>query len=358
VILFISEDPLLTTKRILKFALLLFAFEAYMTAAPPTQVCSDSGANSVVASVDGATVTLADFEHERPFGLFQAQNAFYQTEKKAVDEYLDDYLLERQAQKENVTVPELLKVHVDSTIAKDPGDDALRVYYEGLDSAEPFETMRGKILDHIHERRLAKAKLAYIQTLRSQSQITLQLPAPRVQVSLDKTQVRGAEGAPVTLVEFADFECPYCQQFEPTLDRLRADFKDKLAFAYKDVPLPMHGHAEKAAEAAHCAGTQNKYWEYHDLLLKTKELEIPQLKAEAQNLGLDTTAFNKCLDSGEQADTIKATLEEARQLGITGTPSFLLNGRYFSGVMSYDQLHSLVAEELKTLENQPQRAAR
>lgn len=329
-----------------------------MSAAPPTQVCSDSSANSVVASVDGATVTLADFEHERPFGLFQAQNAFYQSEKKAVDDYLDDYLLERQAQKEKVTVAELLKIHVDSTIAKDPDDEALRVYYEGLDSAEPFETMRGKILDHLHERRLAKAKAAYIQTLRSQSKITLQVSAPRAQVSVDKTQLRGADGAPVTLVEFADFECPYCQQFEPTLDKLQADFKDKLAFAYKDVPLPMHGHAEKAAEAAHCAGAQNKYWEYHDLLLKTKELEIPQLKAAAQNLGLDTTAFDKCLDSGAQADSIKTTLEEARQLGITGTPSFLLNGRFYSGAMSYDQLHTLVTEELKTSENQPQQAAK
>jgi len=329
-----------------------------MSAAPPTQVCSDPSANSVVASVDGATVTLADFEHERPFGLFQARNAFYQSEKKAVDDYLDDYLLERQAQKEKVTVAELLKIHVDSTIAKDPDDEALRVYYEGLDSAEPFETMRGKILDHLHERRLAKAKAAYIQTLRSQSKITLQVSAPRAQVSVDKTQLRGADGAPVTLVEFADFECPYCQQFEPTLDKLQADFKDKLAFAYKDVPLPMHGHAEKAAEAAHCAGAQNKYWEYHDLLLKTKELEIPQLKAAAQNLGLDTTAFDKCLDSGAQADSIKTTLEEARQLGITGTPSFLLNGRFYSGAMSYDQLHTLVTEELKTSENQPQQAAK
>lgn len=342
--------------RILTFPVLLIALEACLVAAPPPGI--DLSENTVVATVDGKRVTLGDFEQKNPFALFQAQNTFYETEKKAVDTYLDDYLLAQQAKKENVTVPQLLETHVNSTIAKDPDDAALRVYYEGLDTTETFDAMRSKILDHLRERRIAKAKQAYMQTLRAQSTIKIELAPPRVQVSLANASVRGEAGSPLTLVEFADYECPYCQQFESDLDRLQQDFKGKVVFAYKDVPLPMHGHAEKAAEAARCAGAQNKFWQYHDLLFKTRELEIQQLKADAQSLALDTAAFDKCLDSGAEANSVKLNLDEAQQLGVTGTPSFLLNGHFFAGTMSYDQLHTMVADELKASENQPQQASR
>jgi protein-disulfide isomerase len=149
------------------------------------------------------------------------------------------------------------------------------------------------------------------------------------------------------LVEYADYECPYCQQVQPTLDRLEAEFKGKIAFAYKDLPLPMHPRAQKAAEASQCAGLQGKYWEYHDLLLKTKGLEPTQLKAAAGQLGLETAGFDKCLDSGERVDAVKATLDEAQKLGLQGTPSFFLNGRFFSGNLSYDQMRQMMEDELR-----------
>jgi protein-disulfide isomerase len=317
----------------------------------------NQGGNSVIAEVDGTKLTLADFERRRPEALFQARNAFYETEKKAVEEFVDSYLLERQAQKENVTVAQLLERHVNSTIAKDPDDTALRVYYEGIDTNEPFEAVRGKILEILRQRRTAKAKSAYMQELRNEAKITIAVAPPRAQISLDNARVRGAVGAPLTLVEYADYECPYCQQMQPALLQLEADYKGKLAFAYKDVPLPMHPHAQKAAEAAQCAGVQNKYWEYHDLLWKTKALELNQLKSTAGQLMLDTKAFDKCLDSGDQLETVKASMDEAQRLGIQGTPSFFLNGRFFSGILTYTQLRQIVEEELKRTIVQPRQTA-
>jgi protein-disulfide isomerase len=314
---------------------------------------SYQGSNSVVAEVDGIKITLADFEQRRPDALFQARVAFYEAEKKAVDEFIDSYLLERRAQKENLTVTQLLERHVNNVIAKDPDDDALRVYYEGIDTNEPFEAVRGRIIEILRQRRIAKAKSAYMASLRNDAKVTLSVLPPRADVSLSASHVRGATGAPLTLIEFADYECPYCQQMQPAISKLEAEYKDKLAFAYKDVPLPMHAHAQKAAEAAHCAGVQNKYWEYHDVLLATKALEVPQLKSAAAGLALDTKAFDKCLDSGEQAETVRASTEEAQKLGIQGTPSFFLNGRFFSGIMSYDQLRQIVDEELKSTKSTP-----
>jgi protein-disulfide isomerase len=159
--------------------------------------------------------------------------------------------------------------------------------------------------------------------------------------------LKGNANAPLVLVEYADYECPYCQLAEPDLEKLTTAFAGKIAFAFKDLPLPMHAHAQKAAEAAQCAGVQGKYWEYHDLLFKTKELEVPQLKAKAKDLGLDLKAFDACLDGGARADSIKSVLQEAQTLGLQGTPSFFLNGRFVNGMPKYEQLRQMVEEELK-----------
>jgi len=307
-----------------------------------------SGKGTVVlVEVDGAKLTLADLERKRPSGLFNARNSFYEAERKAVEEFVDEYLLERQAQREQVTVKELLERHVNSALAKDPSDEALRVYYEGLDAVQPYEAVRDQFLQHLRERRIAKLKTAYFQSLRSQASIALRLTPPRATVPLKDAQIRGAADAPVMLVEYADYECPYCQQIQPTLDRLEAEFKGKLSFAYKDVPLPNHPHAQKAAEAAHCAGVQGKYWEYHDLLYKTKKLDVADLKENARALQLNGSAFEKCLNSGEQSERVKAQLAEGQSLGLQGTPSFFINGRVFSGSLTYEQLSAVVEEELR-----------
>jgi len=314
----------------------------------------ESGAPSpdqagVVAVVDGTPITLGEFERQRPLALFQAKNTFYEAEKKAVDTYLDDYILERQARKENVSVPRLLELHVNATIAKDPTDESLEIYYEGLDTTEAFDTMKVKIRDHIRERRIGKAKDAYLQSLRKEARIEIQVEGPRATVSAGAAPMRGTTSAPLTLIEYADYECPYCQQSAPDLAKIEAAYQGKLAFVYKDFPLPMHPHAQKAAEAAQCAGAQNKYWEYHDLLLTTKQLEMPDLKAAASTLDLDTAAFNTCLDSGQKSSVVKANMDEGIELGVTGTPSFFLNGKFISGSLPFEQFHQVLDEELKAV---------
>jgi protein-disulfide isomerase len=313
-------------------------------------VCAASEANSspaidnVVAVIDGAKITQADLEQKH--NLFQARNTYYEAERKVLDQFVDDYILEHAARKENVTVEELLKRHTQGAEGVDPPDDALRVYYEGLDTTEPFDTAKDKIKEFIRQKRITKAKTAYMAELKAQAKVEIELAAPRAQASLKGAAIRGPKDAPVTVIEFADFECPYCQQIEPKLMRLQQEFQGKLAFAYKDFPLPMHAHAQKAAEAAHCALDQGKFWEFHDLLYSSHQLDVSQLKQSARTLKLDGEAFDKCLDSGASAAVVKANLDEAQGLAISGTPGFFVNGRYLEGNVPYDSLRSVVAEEL------------
>jgi protein-disulfide isomerase len=112
----------------------------------------------------------------------------------------------------------------------------------------------------------------------------------------------------------------------------------------------MHQFAQKAAEAAHCAGDQSRYWEYHDALLANRALDLGSLKRYARDLKLDTAAFDTCLDKGQQAGTVKTNLTEAQNLGLQGTPTIFINGRYISGELTYERLRGVIAEELSAIE--------
>jgi protein-disulfide isomerase len=296
--------------------------------------------------IDGATFSVADLQRKSSGALFQARNALFEAERKAADEFINDYLLDREAKKENITVEQLLERRVYSTF-KEPSEEALRVYYDGIDTTESFDAVRDKIRDVIRQRWMTKAKAAYVKSLRSKANVTLRLAPPRAQITAENTPVRGAAAAAVTVVEFADYECPYCQQIEPAVAKLEAAYKGRIAFAYKDVPLPMHAHAQKAAEAAHCAGAQGKYWEYHDLLFATKQYDVAQLKEHARTLKLDGKAFDQCLDSGAQAERIKASVAEAQSIGLPGTPGFFVNGRFINGAVDYQILQQIIEEELR-----------
>ena len=319
-----------------------------------SSVCFAGQAEDVLAEVDGEKLTRVDFNRRYTTRLFQARNGYYEAERKALDDFIEQYLLERQAKKEKITIEQLMARHVDAKIGPDPNDAALQVYFEGLDTQESFDAVKGKILEHLRQRRAAKLRTAYVQSLRSQASVSVRMAPPRTNMSLKGTPIRGAQDAAVTIVEYADYECPYCLQIHPGLEKLEAEYKGKLAFAFKDTPLPNHPNAQKAAEATHCAGDQGKYWELHDTLLVKKQVELPMLKQYARSLKLDAAAFDKCLDSGAKADLVKTQLAEAQTIGIQGTPSFFINGRFFSGAATYEKLRELVEEELNAMAERKQ----
>jgi protein-disulfide isomerase len=302
--------------------------------------------SGVIAEVNGDKLTVADLEQKEATELLQSRYKYYQAARKALDDLIDQHLLEMQAHHENLTVEQLLQREVNGKLQADPTEDQLRVYYEGVETDQPYEAMREQILQHIREARQSKARAAYLKTLRSQAQISIALAPPTAPVEVAHSPVRGKADAPVVLVEFADYQCPYCQKIHPDLDKLQKEFGSKLALVYKDYPLPMHPYAQKAAEAARCAGVQGKFWEFHDQLFAGKKLQLSDLKEEARTLNLDADRFDKCLDGGSEAASVDKDRKEATSLGLTGTPSFFVNGHFFSGVLSYAALRDMVEQQL------------
>jgi protein-disulfide isomerase len=301
--------------------------------------------SSVVAEIAGHKVSADELEEKEAGKLLQAKYKYYLAERDALDQYIDDQLLEMQAKKEGVTLDELFKRHISANVPE-PTEDQLRFYYEGVQTDEPYEAARPHIVDTVHQLRTKKARDAYIAELRGEYAVVVELNQPSAHVEVGDAPRLGSESAPVQIIEFADYECPYCQQVNADLTRLREQFGNSVSVTYKDFPLPMHPLAARAAEAARCAGAQGKFWEFHDSLFETKRLQVSDLKEQAGKLKLDTARFDQCLDSGEQAAAVKKDSKEGQRLGLQGTPSFFINGHFMSGAIGYMKLRDTVMQEL------------
>jgi protein-disulfide isomerase len=169
----------------------------------------------------------------------------------------------------------------------------------------------------------------------------------RVAVDLGDAPASGPTDAKVVLVEFADFQCPYCGDVEPTLQALHAAYQGRVRFVFKQFPLSFHQYAQLAAEASLAAHAQGHFWEFHDLLFAHQaSLARADLEATAQGLGLDLVAFTAALDQHAYAAAVGADEQQGQSLGVTGTPAFFINGRLAIGALPYDTLRGLIDEEL------------
>ncbi len=170
--------------------------------------------------------------------------------------------------------------------------------------------------------------------------------APRFTV--DPAMTRGPAAAPVTIVEWSDYECPFCKRAQEILHRLQGEFPDTVRFVFKDFPLRSHPNALPAALAARCAGAQGRYWEYHDLLFVGQpDLARDDLIGYARRLGLDVSAFTECLDSARFQDAVLADQREGREAGVRATPTFFINRRKVEGALPLDEFRDAIKQALR-----------
>ena len=170
----------------------------------------------------------------------------------------------------------------------------------------------------------------------------------RVNVSTDGDPSIGPSDAPITIVEFSDYQCPYCQSwYQQTFDQLMANYPDKILFVYRDLPLPGHPESLPAAEAANCAGEQGAYWKFHnDLFSGQYSLGRAAYEQYASDLGMDTAAFSACLDDHRYQAEVKADYADAVRIGLSGTPSFVINGRILVGAQPFERFKAIIDAEL------------
>lgn len=169
----------------------------------------------------------------------------------------------------------------------------------------------------------------------------------RSSVTADDDPSIGPADAPVEIIEFSDFQCPYCARAEPTVKQVIEEYGDQVRLVYRDFPLSIHSNAQKAAEAGECAYDQGMFWEMHDKMFENQgSLGTASLKGYAEELGMDTAEFNDCLDSGKHEDEVKEDFADGVDAGVTGTPAFFINGIKLSGAQPFSSFKQVIDQEL------------
>lgn len=321
-------------------------------AAAASAQSAESDAN--VAAIDDLVVHESDLD-----SWWQAHDAasyarvrrdWYDGRRRALDAVLGDHLLQREAASRGMSVERLLVAELPKR-AVAVTDGEIRQMYERslpLPGGMTFDQVKPMATTYLQQQHLDDARARFVGELRESAHVTIRLVPPRQRVAIAAVDpARGFASAPIQLVEFSDFECPYCKQLEPVLTRIREKYGDRLRLVWKDFPLPIHSQARGAAEAARCAGDQGHFWEYHDLLFANQQSLAPDdLKRHAATMKLDLGQFAACVEGGRHRAEVTADLEEGTRQGIEATPTVFINGRAVIGAQPFDVYEKIIEEEL------------
>lgn len=343
-------------KQLIPGALLLVAALGVLPACAQQKAAaagSASGSNQVLAVVNGKPVTEADVRQANA-DQFKALDREYQQNvhqllENSLDQAVQDRLLEAEAASRKVTKDQLL-AEIKPAAVTDADVDA---FYEQNKAQipRPKEQVAAQIKTYLEQQGQQKARTEYFKTLQAKYKVDYKLEPIRVEVAATGP-AKGPANAPVTIVEFSDFQCPFCSRLTPTLAEVEKKYGDKIRLVFRQYPLPFHQNAQKAAEASLCAADQGKFWELHDAMFGNQgELGVDQLKAKAASLGLNADKFNKCLDSGEKAAAIQADVKAGSAAGVSGTPAMFINGRFINGAVPIDNITTVIDDELRRAGN-------
>jgi protein-disulfide isomerase len=274
----------------------------------------------------------------------EAQHTLLQ---RQTDKLLDRKALELEAQSRGVGV-DAIKAEITVPAVTDEETRAYYEFHKSRANGRTFEDLQPEITQYLANQHNSDATRKFYDELRAKHGVTSLLPPYRVAVAANGP-VRGRDAAPVTIVEFGDFECPFCRQAEDTVRIILGMHPDNVRLVFRELPLPsLHPNALHAAEAAVCADHQGRFWPMHDALYENQSALAPDdLKSTAKRLGIDMDSFNACLGDPQTLKTIEEDAKAADALNINVTPYFLINGRPLSGSVPIDTFEALVSDELQ-----------
>jgi protein-disulfide isomerase len=314
------------------------------------------GSQDTAARIGDRTVTVRELDdrwkQEDPAAKAQAEQAVYDGRKAALDAIIADTLVTEAAKAKGVTKEAFVQAEVAKRVKPVADTDVRNFYVQNSERMQgrSFEQMSAAIQQYLQQQRENDAKQALIAELRkSGPPVRVVMDAPRITVAVNADDPsQGKTDALVTVVEFSDFQCPFCLRVMPTLKELRTKYGDRMRLVWKDFPLTqIHPQAFVAAQAGNCAREQGKFWEYHDTLFANQSsLQPDSLKKYAADTGLDTATFNQCLESSKYEARVQEALAAGSRLGIGSTPTVYVNGRMINGAQPIEVFESVIEEEL------------
>lgn len=328
----------------------LVVMRAQPASAPASAPAAPQAASAVVAQIDGETITEAEVDRAVGMQLDRLNQQVYELRQQGLDRLLSQRLLAREAAKRGMSVEDLLRAEVGSKVVPVTTQQVDEFYEANKARLPDRPDIKDQVKRFLEQQRGEEAAKAYVESLRKTANVVVSLaPPPVVRYDVSsRGPSRGPASAPVTIVEFSDFHCPFCRRVQPVLSELLARYPTQVRLVYRDLPLDsLHPQARRAAEAARCANDQEKFWPFHDALYERgPDASTETLRAAATAVGLDLAAFEQCLGSGKHREAVQEDVEEAQSLGAEGTPAFFINGRFLSGAQPLETFVKVIDEEL------------
>jgi len=314
--------------------------------------CQSAG-GPPAARVEGHEISIEEVDESIRQDLYMetygepTSSKAHEARREKIDALIDDYLLSSAAEKAGTTIDEWILA--EAALLPPVSDELVQKFFDEnhdkFGQGVTIEQLSPQIRNYLEQGR----QDAVIRMLREASDVAILIDRPRLEVAAVGPQL-GPDSAAITMVEFSDFQCPFCERVVPTLKELAKRYPDSLRIIYRHQPLPFHPNARPAAEASVCAEAQGKFWEYHDLLFANrKALAAEDLIAYAEQIELDLDAFRGCLALPTTAARIDADMAAATRVGATGTPAFYINGIKLTGAKPIEAFAAIIDEELQRL---------
>jgi protein-disulfide isomerase len=305
--------------------------------------------NAQVARIGPDAIYESDLLPQVGGQVIQLRNQEYELKMKALTSLIGQRVLAAAAKLEGVSEEAYLEEKVDRKAAP-PSPGEIEAFYLAQKDRinRPLEEIRPQVEQALVQARRQQARQEFMEQLLRSPGVSILLSRPKVDVTADTGRLRGNPEASVTIVEFSDFQCPYCQAAQQTLKDVLAKYDGKVRLGFRDFPLrQIHPQAQQAAEASRCAAEQGRFWEYHDLMYANQaKLDTAGLTESAHTAGLNTTAFSACLASGKFRPSIESDLQSGAASGVSATPAFYVNGALLVGVQPAAAFEKLIEQEL------------
>jgi protein-disulfide isomerase len=302
----------------------------------------------VVAQVGGASITLEEVDRRAAGKLQRLRNEEYDARRQALDEMIVERLFQKEAAERRVTQDALLKAEVDAKVTPPTAGDVKAIYEQNraVAGTRTLAELAPVIERSLREHRLAERAAQFRDELKAKTGVKVTLDAPRVAVTVPAdAPALGPASAPVTIVEYLDYQCPFCHRAQSVVDEVMNRYAGKVRFVHRDFLLGKP-RSLPAARAARCAGEQGKFWEYHrDLLVGSGDMSDEDLRNRAAAMGLDAGRFSACVASDRFDADIKRSTESGNSLGIDATPTFFVNGRRLTGALPTGQFAEVIDSE-------------
>lgn len=306
-----------------------------------------SFADGPLATVGSRSITQAEVEAQVRPQLLELEQQRYDILKAGVDGIIDKELVTQEAAARGISVAELMTQEVQNK-AEAPPEGLVNQLYEANKEqiGQPFEEVKAQLEEYVQQAGVEARQGEFLQELRGKYKVAVHLEPPTVEVANGERPARGPANAPITIVAFSDYECPFCKRGEETLEQVIETYGDKVKVFHRDYPLSFHANAHAAAQAAHCANDQSKFWEYHTKLFEASDLTATGLASIAKDLALDEGKFSECLSSGKYKAAVDKEMADGNAAGVNGTPAFFINGRSLSGAQPFEAFKEIIDAEL------------